>query len=136
MKEFSAWTGNVFSFVASLSFFDKCSSCIVHLCAVLSKGESLQTTRTVFRDNVLTDQRLHVSAELSMQAISVYIICGDQISPVLILEYYFAGKFSRISICTEQSKIHKEGRCFDLNGFCYVYRTKSLPVICKLGNHL
>lgn len=57
VKEFSAWRGNVFSFVAFLSFFDKCSSCVFHLCAVLSKGESIQTTYTVFRGNFLADQR-------------------------------------------------------------------------------
>lgn len=58
VKEFSAWTGDVLPFVAFLCLLDKCSSCIFHLCAVLSKGESIQTTCTVFLGNVFADQRL------------------------------------------------------------------------------
>ena len=63
MKEFSTWKDDVLSFVAFLSFFDKCSCCIFHLCAVLSKGESNQTTFKLYFEpsetaNILADQRL------------------------------------------------------------------------------
>ena len=83
--------------MALIFVVDKCNSCIFHICAVLSKGEAIQTACYVFHFKFLVDQR---SSGEQLQR-----TC-DQILPTMILSYNFTGKSSRLDTCKGESKIH------------------------------